>query len=52
MQKEKRKVFGLTYSDENIKNKLLDLQYSLWQQTKKKHTMEAVLKILVDNYQK
>lgn len=50
--KEKRKLYGITFLDESIRIKLLDIQYSLWQQTKKKHSMEAVLKILMDTYQR
>jgi hypothetical protein len=45
-------VFSVSYRDEKIRNKLLDLQFQLWQQTKVKHSMEQVLHLLLDNYQK
>jgi hypothetical protein len=45
-------VFSVSYRDEKIRNKLLDLQFQLWKETKVKHSMEQVLNLLLDNYQK
>jgi hypothetical protein len=45
-------VFSVSYRDEKIRKKLLDLQFQLWKETNVKHSMEEVLSILLDNYQK
>ena len=45
-------VFSVSYRDEKIRKKLLDLQFQLWKETNVKHSMEEVLNILLDTYQK
>ena len=44
--------FSVSYRDEKIRKKLLDLQFQLWKETNVKHSMEEVLNILLDTYQK
>jgi hypothetical protein len=45
-------VFSVSYRDEKLRNKLLDLQFRLWNETKVKHSMEQVLYLLLENYEK
>ena len=45
-------VFSVSYRDEKIRKKLLDLQFQLWKETNVKHSMEEVLNLLLDTYQK
>jgi hypothetical protein len=45
-------VFSVSYRDEKIRNKLLDLQFNLWKETKVRHSMEQVLHLLLDTYEK
>jgi hypothetical protein len=45
-------VFSVSYRDEKIRNKLLDLQFNLWKETKVRHSMEQVLHLLLDSYEK
>jgi hypothetical protein len=45
-------VFSVSYRDEKIRNKLLDLQFNLWKETKVRHSMEQVLNLLLDTYEK
>jgi len=44
-------VYSVSYRDEKIRKKLLDLQFQLWKETNVKHSMEEVLNLLLDNYQ-
>ena len=52
VNKQTPAVFSVSYRDEKIRKKLLDLQFQLWKETNVKHSMEEVLSILLDNYQK
>jgi hypothetical protein len=52
VNKQTPAVFSVSYRDEKIRKKLLDLQFQLWKETNVKHSMEDVLSILLDNYQK
>ena len=52
VNKQTPAVFSVSYRDEKIRKKLLDLQFQLWKETNIKHSMEDVLSILLDNYQK
>jgi hypothetical protein len=45
-------VFSVSYRDEKLRNKLLDLQFRLWNETKVKHSMEQVLYLLLETYEK
>ncbi len=45
-------VFSVSFRDEKLRNKVLDLQYRLWNETKVKHSMEQVLYLLLENYEK
>ena len=45
-------VYSVSYRDEKIRKKLLDLQFQLWKETNVKHSMEEVLNLLLDTYQK
>ena len=52
VNKQTPAVFSVSYRDENIRKKLLDLQFQLWKETNVKHSMEEVLNLLLDTYQK
>jgi hypothetical protein len=52
VNKQTPAVFSVSYRDEKIRKKLLDLQFQLWKETNVKHSMEEVLNILLDTYQK
>tara|TARA_R110000868_G_C10408465_1_gene722068 strand:- start:2 stop:175 length:174 start_codon:yes stop_codon:yes gene_type:complete len=45
-------VFSVSYRDEKIRKKLLNLQFSLWQKSNVKYSMEEVLNLLLDAYEK
>jgi len=47
---DKKKLYGVTYGDVRLRDKMLDIQFNLWQETKVKHTMEKVLSVLIDHY--
>ncbi len=50
--KQARELFGVTYRDKEIRQKLLDIQYDLWKQTNVKHSMEDVLQNLIKTYER
>ena len=52
VNKQTPAVFSVSYRDEKIRKKLLDLQFQLWKETNVKHSMEEVLNLLLDTYQK
>ena len=52
VNKQTPAVFSVSYRDEKIRKKLLDLQFQLWKETNIKHSMEDVFSILLDTYQK
>ena len=52
VNKQTPAVCSVSYRDEKIRKKLLDLQFQLWKETNVKHSMEEVLHILLDTYQK
>lgn len=47
---KKDEIFGVTFRNKVIRQRLLDIQYDLWKATNKKHSMEAVLEVLLDTY--
>ena len=51
VNKQTPAVFSVSYRDEKIRKKLLDLQFQLWKETNVKHSMEEVLNLLLDTYQ-
>ena len=51
VNKQTPAVFSVSYRDEKIRKKLLDLQFQLWKETNVKHSMEDVLNLLLDTYQ-
>lgn len=50
--KQKNELFGVTYRDPKIRQKLLDIQYDLWKERQIKHSMEDVLQELIRSYEK
>tara|TARA_R110000868_G_C10483796_1_gene729508 strand:- start:54 stop:227 length:174 start_codon:yes stop_codon:yes gene_type:complete len=52
VNKEAATVFSVSYRDEKIRKKLLNLQFSLWQKSNVKYSMEDVLNLLLDTYEK
>jgi hypothetical protein len=50
--KQAKELFGVTYRDKEIRQKLLDIQYDLWKQTNVKHSMEDVLQNLIKTYER
>lgn len=49
---KKDEIFGVTFRNKVIRQRLLDIQYDLWKETNRKHSMEAVLEVLLDTYKK
>ena len=47
---KKEEIFGVTFRNKVIRQRLLDIQYDLWKDTNRKHSMEAVLEVLLDTY--
>ena len=47
---KKDEIFGVTFRNKVIRQRLLDIQYDLWKATNRKHSMEAVLEVLLDTY--
>jgi hypothetical protein len=50
--KQKNELFGITYRDVKIRQKLLDIQYDLWKEKQVKHSMEDVLAELIKTYER
>ena len=50
--KQKNELFGITYRDVKIRQKLLDIQYELWKEKQVKHSMEDVLAELIKTYER
>ena len=50
--KQKNELFGITYRDIKIRQKLLDIQYDLWKEKQIKHSMEDVLAELIKTYER
>jgi hypothetical protein len=50
--KQKNELFGITYRDVKIRQKLLDIQYDLWKEKQIKHSMEDVLAELIKTYER
>lgn len=49
---KKDEIYGVTFRNKEIRLRLLDIQYDLWKERGKKHSMEAVLEVLLDTYKK
>jgi hypothetical protein len=45
-----QEMYGVTFRNKVIRERLLDIQFDLWKATGKKHSMEAVLEVLLDTY--
>jgi hypothetical protein len=45
-----QEMYGVTFRNKVIRQRLLDIQFDLWKETSKKHSMEAVLEVLLDSY--
>jgi len=45
-----QEMYGVTFRNKVIRERLLDIQFDLWKSTGKKHSMEAVLEVLLDTY--
>jgi hypothetical protein len=45
-----QEMYGVTFRNKVIRQRLLDIQYDLWKATGRKHSMELVLEVLLDSY--
>lgn len=52
VNKQTLKVHSVSFRDETIRKRLLDVQHDLYYKYSKKHSMEEVLDILLQSYQK
>ena len=42
-----QEMYGVTFRNKVIRQRLLDIQYDLWKATGRKHSMELVLEVLL-----